>query len=507
MGTPSSAQTFTVSGENLVAGITITPPAGYEVSSNNSTWFSNSSPLVIAQSGGLVAGTNIYVRLNGTAVGAVSGDIINSSSGAASVNVAVSGTVQADPLNTTAILLEQWPFTMNNQDSANVRAAGVVGTTPVFKNLTISNGTTETAVPAYSGLHGQAFGPSTDGSGNWTTTVGGPGGTLSRIHYEQFTVVAARQYSLKVDSILLSTAFYNTSSGTKMAVVYSRSGFRNDSTEVKVMSKNGAALTPGTSGTFTNAMDISNQTSGTTDVYAMLLNGSAGVTLNAGDTLTFRIYHCTGSGSAGRYGKLKNVMVKGSSVLDAKPVIAVSGVLSTFSQTVGKPTDAQTFTLNVKDVVGTVTLTPPAGYEISIDTGKTWYAASADPSINPDANNAVVRAVRIRMNASNAGVWDGRVLIKTSGTPDLELSVWGNAYSEYTINPNPAGNYVNIFHSKLYTVAVIRIYDVNGYLRGTYYSKPTTNYTSINISNLSNGMYFAEVERLNEKVLLRFLKQ
>jgi pectin methylesterase-like acyl-CoA thioesterase len=506
MGTPSSAQTFAVSGENLVAGITITPPAGYEVSSNNSTWYNSTSPLVVAQANGVVASTNIYVRLNGKAAGAVNGDIVNTSSGAVSVSVPVSGTIQADPLNTTAILLEQWPFTINNQDSASIRAAGVVGTMPVFKNLTISNGTTETAVPAYSALHGQAFGASIDGSGNWTTTVGGPGGTLSRTHYEQFTVVAAKLYSLKVDSILLSTAFYNTSSGTKMAVVFSRSGFRNDSTEIKVMSKNGTPLTPGTSGTFTNAMDIGNQTSGTTDVYAMLINGSAGINLKAGDTLTFRIYHCTGSGSAGRYAKLKNVVVKGSSIPDAFTVITVGSVLSSFSQTVGKPSDAQTFTLNVIDVIGPVTITPPAGYEISIDTGKTWYAASV-PALNPDANNVVTRAIRVRLNASAAGTYDGRVVIQANGSPALEVLVSGYAYSEYTINPNPANSYVNIFHAKLYTQAIIRIYNLNGRLMGAWRTKRATNYTTINISNLPNGMYFAEVQRLNEKVLLRFIKQ
>lgn len=507
MGTPSSAQTFAISGENLVAGITITPPAGYEVSSNNSTWFSNTSPLVLNLSGSAIASTNIYVRLNGKAVGALSGNIVGSSSGAASVSVAVSGTVQSDPLNTSAILLEQWPFTMNNLDSANVRAAGVVGTTPVFKNLTISNGTTETSVPAYSGVHGQAFGPSTDGSGNWTTTVGGPGGTLSRIHYEQFTVIAAKLYTLKVDSILLATAFYNTSSGTKIAVVYSTSGFRNDSTEIKVVAKNGTPLTPGTSGTFTNAMDIGNQTSGTTDVYAMLINGSAGVNLKADDTLTFRIYHCTGSGSAGRYAKLKNVTVKGSMVRDANPVITVGGVLSTFSQTVGKPTDAQTFTLNVKDVASPVKITAPAGYEISVDTGKTWYASSAVPVLNPDANNAVIRSVMIRLNASAAGTYDGRVVISTTGTADLDLLVSGISYSEYTINPNPANSYVNIFHTKLYTQAIIKIYNLNGHLMGVWRTKRATHYTTLNISSLPNGMYFVEVERLNEKALLRFLKQ
>jgi hypothetical protein len=42
---------------------------------------------------------------------------------------------------------------------------------------------------------------------------------------------------------------------------------------------------------------------------------------------------------------------------------------------------------------------------------------------------------------------------------------------------------------------------------GAWRTKRATSYTTINISNLPNGMYFAEVQRLNEKVLLRFIKQ
>jgi hypothetical protein len=200
-------------------------------------------------------------------------------------------------------------------------------------------------------------------------------------------------------------------------------------------------------------------------------------------------------------------MVKGSSELTAKPVITAGSVLNTFSQTVGKPSDAQTFTLNVKDVVSPVTITSPAGYEISIDTGKTWYAASAVPALSPDANNAVTRGVMIRLNATAAGAYDGRVTIEASGSPALEVSLSGYAYSEYTVNPNPAGNYVNIFHAKLYTQAIIRIYNLNGHLMGAWRTKRATSYTTINISNLPNGMYFAEVQRLNEKVMLRFIKQ
>jgi pectin methylesterase-like acyl-CoA thioesterase len=311
MGTPSATQTFVVSGANLTNGIIITPPAPYEVSVDNTNWYNSSAPLTVAQSGGVVANTYISVRLNGAAVGTYNGNIVNASTGAASVNVALSGTIQADPLGAGAVLLEQWTLTTNNFDSTAVRAIGVVGTTPVLNNLVLSNGTTDVNLPAYSALHGQAYAATADGS--WTTGNGGPGSTLSRRHYEQFTVVAASTHTLRVDSIILQTSFYQTSSTTKVAVLYSKTGFRTDSAEIKVVSKNGTPLTPGNNGTFTNAFDVSNLTAGNTDVFAMLLNGSAGVTVKAGDTLSFRIYHCTGSTSPIRYVKLKNVMVKGIS--------------------------------------------------------------------------------------------------------------------------------------------------------------------------------------------------
>ncbi|MBS1565061.1 MAG: hypothetical protein JST39_11770, partial [Bacteroidetes bacterium] len=260
--------------------------------------------------GGLVANTYISVRLNATSAGTPSGNILHTATGADTVRVAVSGTVQSAPLS-TGIVLEQWPLTTNNSDSAAVRAVGVKGSVPVFNRLVLADGVTVPAVPAYSPVHGQAFGATADGF--WSAANGGPGGTLNRSYYEQFTVVADSGYALRVDSILLSTGFYNTSSNTKMALVYSKSGFRSDSTEVAALTLNGVALVPAVSGSFTNGFAINNQTAATTDKYAALLNGSAGVNLNSKDTLTFRIYHATGTTSSGRYAQLLNVVVKGMS--------------------------------------------------------------------------------------------------------------------------------------------------------------------------------------------------
>ena len=419
-GAPSSSQTYIVSGTNLTSNITITPPAPYEVSTGNNTWYNSSMPLVLTQTGGVVNSTNISVRLNGTTAGSYNGNIVNACTGAASINVPVTGTIQTDSLH-AGVVLEQWPLSTDNTDSAAARAAGIVGTTPVFKNLVLSNGSVANTPAAYSNEHGQAYGATADGY--WTTAMGGPGGTLSRNYYEQFTVVADTSHKLRIDSILLSTAFFNTSSNTKLAVVYSVSKFRSDSTEIKVVSKNGTEATAGTSGNFSNAFDVSNQSTVTSDLFNMLVNGSAGVTMNAGDTFTFRIYHCTGSTSAGRYAQLKNVIVKGASI--ANPV-----------------------TVPVQQPPVTVQPLPPP-----------------------------------------------------VSTPVMD------SVTNYTVSPNPAHNYVSVYHPPLYTVAMINIYNMNGYLIGSYTSTPATNHTTINVSALPGGMYFIEVRRLNDRVMLRFIKQ
>ena len=92
VGTPSAAQTYTVSGSNLTDGITITPPGGFEVSIDGGGTYSSAAQ-TLPQSGGTVATTTLYVRLTGAALGSYSGNIAHTSSGAATQNVAVSGTV------------------------------------------------------------------------------------------------------------------------------------------------------------------------------------------------------------------------------------------------------------------------------------------------------------------------------------------------------------------------------------------------------------------------------
>ena len=92
-GTASSSDSFTVSGADMEAGITVTAPTGYEVSTDNTSF---SSSLVVGSSG-TISSTTIYVRLANAASGSPSGNVVCSSTNASSQNVAASGTVSESP--------------------------------------------------------------------------------------------------------------------------------------------------------------------------------------------------------------------------------------------------------------------------------------------------------------------------------------------------------------------------------------------------------------------------
>lgn len=100
-GTPAAADTtygaasptpvsLTVAGIDLTAGILVTPPAGFEVSQTLGGATGYATTQTLAPTSGAVPATQIYVRVAaGTAVGSYFGNVVCTSSGAASVSVPV----------------------------------------------------------------------------------------------------------------------------------------------------------------------------------------------------------------------------------------------------------------------------------------------------------------------------------------------------------------------------------------------------------------------------------
>ena len=100
IGAPSAAQSFTAAGINLTGDITLTAPAGFEVSTVIDSGYG--ATVALTPAGGTVAETSVFVRMIGDALGTFSGDVTAASAGAPDALKAVSGTVQLPPPTATA---------------------------------------------------------------------------------------------------------------------------------------------------------------------------------------------------------------------------------------------------------------------------------------------------------------------------------------------------------------------------------------------------------------------
>ncbi len=102
LGAPSSVLGYSLSGAYLspAAGvITITPPAGFSISTSSSTGFVT-TPLSVSYSNSTLAGTKIFVKQLTTSYGANTGTILHSGGGAVNPNidtVTLNGGVMQDP--------------------------------------------------------------------------------------------------------------------------------------------------------------------------------------------------------------------------------------------------------------------------------------------------------------------------------------------------------------------------------------------------------------------------
>jgi hypothetical protein len=93
-GAPGVSKTYTLSGVNLSGPVTLSATAGFEVSLNNTVF----SPSVsVSPTAGALVNVPVYVRLASTAsVGAIDGQVVHSSSGAAPVAIGLSGQVRSN---------------------------------------------------------------------------------------------------------------------------------------------------------------------------------------------------------------------------------------------------------------------------------------------------------------------------------------------------------------------------------------------------------------------------
>ncbi|REJ82829.1 MAG: hypothetical protein DWQ44_01560 [Bacteroidetes bacterium] len=140
VGNSSSEQSYDVSAVFLTDPLLITAPSGFEISTTSGSGFSSS--ISLTPSSGTVTATTIYVRFTPNSVGAASGDITHASTGATTVNVAVSGNGLSCP---QATITPGGPTTFCSGGSVTLTASS--GDTYLWSN----NETTQSIVVNTSG--------------------------------------------------------------------------------------------------------------------------------------------------------------------------------------------------------------------------------------------------------------------------------------------------------------------------------------------------------------------
>lgn len=484
--TPSAPVAYTVSGVNLLSGVTITAPPNFEISTDNgTTWNGSASPVTLNQTNTVLNNTVVQVRLNASTPGTYNNFITHTSTGADTVKLAVTGTAQTDPLLVSNALI-QWPFNLSNSDSA--RDASISAASQTFNKLTVANGTgTGTILPAYGPTHGMTFGANGDGS--WGTASGGPGGNLNRTYYVQFQVTAANNYSVKVDSLILTSSFYNTSSNTKLAAVYSLTGFSADSTDVTGgLSPTGTLLAPTANGAFLTPIVLTNQTGATTANYRLALNGSTGVTVNANQTLTIRLYYSCGSSSSNRYGKLKDVIIKGSASTTLPVKIASVSAAKKMSGVEVKWISESETNMDRYEVERSVNGSVFEKLTAVQASGIKAYAAF-------DANPSAVNFYRVKaISKDGSFIYSSTVRISLSSTVQPEVIIAPNPVKNKTVQLQ-----LNNIKTGIYT---IRIFNTAGIEVAAKSIHHNGNNSSINIpsNNLQSGIYVVKLYGTDEVV-------
>ena len=159
----SAAQSVSVSGANLTSDITVSVGnnSAFEISTTENGTYTNT--ITLTQSSGIVAATNVYVRMKANQTGNPTGTLTLSSTGATSVTIALNGSV-VTPMTVAQAITAIDAATGNTVDNAYV--SGIVCQIDSYNSSYHSitywisdDGTTTTKLEVYSGkgLNGDNF--------------------------------------------------------------------------------------------------------------------------------------------------------------------------------------------------------------------------------------------------------------------------------------------------------------------------------------------------------------
>ncbi len=422
---------FSLNGSYLTVPVTITAPAGFEVSTNATSGFA--SGITVTPVSGSVASTLIYVRLSDTATvinSPYSGDIVCSSTGATSINVATaSSTVTPKPITITGILID-------NKVEDGTTTGNIIGT-PVLNGVLLSD--TANVILVTSGATAQ-FLQSNAGTGIGVTIAGYALNGTAAVNYSLSQPTGLTGTITSVASPVITSALTYSSVYGTIAPTYAITASTDPSYPITVYNATGLPTglsvdtitgeisgTPtATPGTYTVTISATN-IGGTSNAYLIYLITPKALTVS-GAIATSKVYNRTTAAAVIGY-SLNGIY--GSDVVTASG----TGLFSDKNVGTGKSVTT-TMTLSGTDATK-YTLIQPTGLTADI-TPLTLTLSGVS------AQNKVVDGTNIAsINATLVGVISGD-LVTFNGTGTFASSNVGQGIavtSTATLSGTDAGNY------------------------------------------------------------------
>lgn len=269
----------------------------------------------------------------------------------------------------------------------------------------------------------------------------------------------------------------------------------------QVLTFNYRNQTPGTTETFVvvamnddTTTPLSDELETSTDTYENIMIDLR--SLNG----TYRLaIHCISGGASVLY--IDNFVVSEAD----EPELAANPTSMEFStNTIGQPTEAQTAWVSGMFLMEDIAISVAAPFEISID-GDT-YGNEATIAVGDFALNEILY---VRYNPTEEGTHTGTVNL-VSGTNNATITLNGTATTvgisenggrTFSIYPNPASTILNVEADGYDNLQIVNAFGQ------VVYTADVTGHLKIDVSGLSNGVYFIRLNNAEGTTTQKFIKR
>jgi pectate lyase len=225
-------------------------------------------------------------------------------------------------------------------------------------------------------------------------------------YYVQYAVAPVSGYTLTVSSISMKIFCDGTSSNGRAAVYYSTN---SDFSSPTAIYSSASPLT------LTSSLPSSAN-----------INCTSTINVPDGQTLYVRVYPWLAASGTTKYLASASVVISGTTVPTVGFTTSVSQLINFVQQSSAVPSSTQSFTLSGAGLTDSVTITPPANFEVSPDSAA-WYGNTSPIKLDTSSGAIKNQPVKLyaRLNASSAGYCSDTIRITSTGASSALVAVNG----------------------------------------------------------------------------------